>query len=76
MKHLLYILSLLAAICCTPAGEQSGTGSGSNPEFDYTSFERVPLQSKIRNIQPMTGVVLWHNNSKCATEIRASEFAI
>ena len=53
MKYLLYILSLCVAICCTPGEDQ---------EVDYSTFERVPLQSKIKNVQPMTGIVLWNTN--------------
>ena len=32
------------------------------------SGTRVPLQSEIQNIQPMTGIVLWSNNALCETE--------
>ena len=59
MKHLLYILSLFAAICCTPAGEQ---------EVDYSTFERVLLQSEIKNVQPMTGIVLWNTHGSVRTD--------
>ena len=31
-------------------------------------MDRVPLQSKIQNIQPMTGIVLWNNNAKSVTD--------
>ena len=34
----------------------------------YPDFERVPLQSRIENVQPMTGIVLWTDNSKSEKE--------
>ena len=56
MKRLLYIFSLISVISCTSV------------QKDYSEFDRVPLQSEITGIQPMTGIVLWHTNDKCVTE--------
>ena len=39
----------------------------SNTEQDYTSFDVVPLQSKVENVQPMTGIVLWNTHAKSKT---------
>lgn len=58
IQRFIYILTLLAAISCTPTGTQ--------PE-DYSDFERIPLKSTIENVQPMTGIVLWSTNGRCAT---------
>ena len=58
MRKLIYIFAVLAAFSCSPEGTQ---------QEDYTDFDRVPLQSKIQNVQPMTGIVLWSNNGRCAT---------
>ena len=33
-------------------------------ENAYNHFERVALQSEIQNVQPMTGIVLWTDNSR------------
>ena len=33
-------------------------------ENAYNHFERVALQSEIENVQPMTGLVLWTDNSR------------
>ena len=52
--------SMIAAAGCTPAAQQE--------EGEYGHLTRIPLQSKVKNIQPMTGIVLWHNNSKCVTD--------
>ena len=57
MKKILYIAALMAAFACTPA-EQG----------EYADFERVPLQSEIQNVQPMTGIVLWNTHSKVNTD--------
>ena len=57
MKKILYIAALFAAFACTPA-EQG----------EYADFERVPLQSEIQNVQPMTGIVLWNTHSKVNTD--------
>lgn len=58
MKLYIYLLIAIAAMSCTP----SGTG-----QEDYTSFDRIPLQSKVENVQPMTGIVLWTTNGRCTT---------
>ena len=33
-------------------------------ENAYNHFDRIALQSEIQNVQPMTGIVLWTDNSK------------
>lgn len=33
-------------------------------EDAYNDFERIALQSEIKNVQPMTGIVLWTDNSR------------
>ena len=58
IQRILYIITIFAAISCTPTGTQ--------PE-DYSDFERIPLKSKIENVQPMTGIVLWTTNGRSAT---------
>ena len=57
VKKILYIASLVAAFACAPADKQG----------DYTDFDRVPLQSRIENVQPMTGIVLWNTNGRSQT---------
>ena len=60
MKKILYIAALFAAFACTPhADNQDGE--------NYKDFERVPLQSEIKNVQPMTGIVLWNTNGRSIT---------
>ena len=58
MKKILYIAALMAAFACTPNDKQQG---------EYADFERVPLQSEIKNVQPMTGIVLWNTNGRSIT---------
>ena len=53
MKALSYILILFIV---------SGCNIFSGQQEDYSDFERIPLQSRVENVQPMTGVVLWNNN--------------
>ena len=55
------ILSCLFVLSCTTADKQQYDG-------EYAHLDRVPLQSKIQNIQPMTGIVLWNNNAKSVTD--------
>ena len=57
VKKILYIATLVAAFACAPADKQG----------DYTDFDRVPLQSRIENVQPMTGIVLWNTNGRSVT---------
>lgn len=56
MKLFIYLFTLLATLSCTPEGKG-----------DYADFDRVPLQSEIQNVQPMTGIVLWSNHGRCIT---------
>ena len=58
MKKILYIAAIAAAFACTPNDKQQG---------EYADFERVPLQSEIKNVQPMTGIVLWNTNGRSTT---------
>ncbi len=58
MKKIFYIAALAAAFACTPNDKQQG---------EYADFERVPLQSEIQNVQPMTGIVLWNTNGRSIT---------
>ena len=58
MKKILYIAALFAAFACTPNDKQQG---------EYADFDRVPLQSEIQNVQPMTGIVLWNTNGRSIT---------
>lgn len=58
---ILYIAALFAAFACTPSTDKP-------EEEKYTDFERVPLQSEIKNIQPMTGIVLWNTHSKVSSD--------
>lgn len=60
MKKILYIAALMAAFACTPHADNQDGGN-------YKDFERVPLQSEIQNVQPMTGIVLWNTNGRSIT---------
>ena len=35
---------------------------------NYPDYTRVPLQSSVENVQPMTGIVLWTDNSRSEKE--------
>jgi hypothetical protein len=67
MKKILYIAALMAAFACTPADKQNGGNDNGQQEASYADFERVPLKSEIKNVQPMTGVVLWNTNGRSTT---------
>ena len=56
MKTLFCILTAVLTTACSL-----------NHKEEYLKFERVPLQSEIENIQPMTGIVLWSNHGRCVT---------
>ena len=58
MKKLLYISAIMAAFACTPSNKE-----GEN----YADLNRIPLQSKVENVQPMTGIVLWNTNGRSIT---------
>ena len=58
MRKLLIIFTIVAAVSCNPSVTEHGT---------YSDFERVPLKSEIKNVQPMTGIVLWNTNGRSTT---------
>ena len=68
MKKILYIAALFAAFACTPTQNGENNNETEQPEASYTDFERVPLKSEIKNVQPMTGIVLWNTHSKVNTD--------
>lgn len=57
MKLIVAHILLLAAFACTPSDKVK----------DYSDFDRIPLKSEIKNVQPMTGIVLWNTNGRSAT---------
>ena len=67
MKKILFIAALLAAFACTPTQNGENNNETEQPEASYADFERVPLKSEIKNVQPMTGIVLWNTHSKVNT---------
>ena len=56
MKTLLCLLTVVLTTACSL-----------NHKEDYLKFDRIPLQSEIENVQPMTGIVLWSNHGRCVT---------
>ena len=68
MKKILYIAAFFAAFACTPTQNGENNNETEQPEASYTDFERVPLKSEIKNVQPMTGIVLWNTHSKVNTD--------
>lgn len=87
MKHI-YLFPLVAALlcCCDPAENSSEEpGEAEEPvvvdptgEADPSTFEdyqRVPLSSKVTDVQPMTGIVLWNTSSYKNTDKIQLEFS-
>ena len=68
MKKILFIAALFAAFACTPTQNGENNNETEQPEASYADFERVPLKSEIKNVQPMTGIVLWNTHSKVNTD--------
>ena len=68
MKKILFIAALLSAFACTPTQNGENNNETEQPEASYADFERVPLKSEIKNVQPMTGIVLWNTHSKVNTD--------
>ena len=55
IKSLLAVSVFAVLASC---GNNQSESDGTVPD-QYADFERVPLSSKIENVQPMTGIVLW-----------------
>ena len=68
MKKFLFLAALFAAFACTPTQNGENNNETEQPEASYADFERVPLKSEIKNVQPMTGIVLWNTHSKVNTD--------
>ena len=62
MKTLIALLTVMTlSLSC------SSTNTETPDNTNYEDFERVALKSEIKNIQPMTGIVLWTTNGRCST---------
>lgn len=65
------LAAVISVVSCNMVDSQNGTEQeegqvpeqAPGPEIDFSTFEQVPLQSKVENIQPMTGIVLWNTHS-------------
>ena len=86
MRKLLF-LALIAAVACKPAEVNPPVD---NPEetpentpektveevpAEYASYTRVPLNSVLHGVQPMTGIVLWTGQSKGPEGYISMEFS-
>ena len=79
MKRLFLLALILGSCAC---GEKPGPdpvpGPGPEPEPDPIPEEttvRVPFQSAITHVQPMTGIVLWNTSSAVKKEYVQLEFS-
>ena len=64
MKHTFLIFALFLC-CCTP---DTPPEPGEVDPSAFADYERVGLSSKITEVQPMTGIVLWTSNSRNRTD--------
>lgn len=65
-RQLIHCLAFTCLIHCFFSVDQSARAQ--------TSKVRLPIQSTIDQVQPMTGVVLWHDHDKAATDAISLEF--
>ncbi|MBP5382673.1 MAG: DUF4832 domain-containing protein [Bacteroidales bacterium] len=69
MHRLLELLCLgLMVSCINDSGQNNLPG-------DYSDYTRVPLQSEIRGVQPMTGIVIWSDSAGSHNESYALEYS-
>ena len=67
---------LLAASCqCSTKTDIPDGPDGPDGPNEEAEFKRVPLQSKVDKVQPMTGIVLWTDNSRNKTDDIQLEFS-
>ena len=66
VKRLITLLPVLVLASCTP---QVPDGD------DFSDYTRVRLSSEVTGVQPMTGIVLWSDNSKASTGSIQLEFS-
>lgn len=76
MKRLLLLFTMAWGCCC--CGDKPGPEPGPDPvpdqlPEDYTT--RVPLQSALTHVQPMTGIVLWSTSGANKKEYVQLEYA-
>ena len=57
------------------AGPGDGSETGEADPASFEGYERVALSSKVDQVQPMTGIVLWSDNSKNRSDNIQLEFA-
>ena len=67
-------IPLLLALACSCASKSNMEPTDEVDDSVYESFTRVPLQSSVTKVQPMTGIVMW-TDSKYDTDDIQLEFA-
>lgn len=61
MKRFLLLLTSITAFTLSCSQPSNVTAD------KYAHYERIPLQSEIKNVQPMTGIVLWTTNTRASS---------
>ena len=67
-------IPLLLALACSCASKSNMEPTDEVDDSAYEAFTRVPLQSSVTKVQPMTGIVMW-TDSKYDTDDIQLEFA-
>ncbi len=78
VRHILPAVLLLAFVACENKSSVPNKGTEEEePEevIDLTGYERVPLQSALTHVQPMTGIVLWSDSGNRTKSYVQLEFA-
>ena len=76
MKRTILLLAAFALLLSCGTGQTNLPNEGDNAEDSprvedpekFSSFEKVPLKSSVTKVQPMTGIVLWMDNSNVNTD--------
>lgn len=63
MKKAIFLASALIVTACFSPSREATREEPEHTAEEYVDFSRVPLQSEITGVQPMTGLVLWNTNS-------------
>ena len=71
MKRIFLLLSLVLASCACV--EKPGTDEPGTEPAEYGT--RIPLQSAITHVQPMTGIVLWNTSGSVRKEYVQLEYS-
>ncbi len=75
MKKIVLLLSFFSFLCVCACSSENTPGADAHTPENLDGYNRMPLQSSILSVQPMTGIVLWTTNSQRTSDAISLEYS-